>query len=437
MNYSTTSPKKQETEEEKAERLKVTVRGLSGLENIGNTCYMNSIIQCLTSLDFLRSWLLKNKYEKQLYSNKVDQIAEIKRKKDGLPDNTQVVIKKTDVEEAVESSIVKKLAELIQKMWYRNYSYRPLALKKAIGEKCQLFAGYRQNDSQELLSLILDSIHEETKTPVKVIFPNVPEGVETYLKVKSECTERINDESLSPEEREKFLAYLKQFRNTHINDAIISDSYLFWKKYIMKSHSIITDLFTGLFYSKIICKECNNITWAFDPFTTLSLPTQEHGEATLEDLLKKFVTPELLDNQDKYFCTECNKKVDAIKKIHIWEPPNILIVQLKRFKVTEVRPGYGMTSKTYSTIKFPTENLNIAEYTSDIHPIKNTVYDLYAISDHSGSCNSGHYIAYCKNSINGLWYGFNDERVFHVPNADLEKEVVTKNAYILFYVRRI
>ena len=67
MNYSTT-PKKQETEEEKVERLKVTVRGLSGLENIGNTCYMNSIIQCLTSLDFLRSWLLKNKYEKQLYS---------------------------------------------------------------------------------------------------------------------------------------------------------------------------------------------------------------------------------------------------------------------------------------------------------------------------------------------------------------------------------
>jgi ubiquitin C-terminal hydrolase len=96
-----------------------------------------------------------------------------------------------------------------------------------------------------------------------------------------------------------------------------------------------------------------------------------------------------------------------------------------------------MTSKTYSTINFPTKNLNISEYTADIHPINNTIYDLYAISDHSGSCNSGHYIAYCKNSINGLWYGFNDDKVFHVPDADLEKEIITKNAYILFYVRRL
>lgn len=427
---------KNESDAEKIERLKVTVRGLSGLENIGNTCYMNSIIQCLTSLDFFRSWLLKNMYHNQLRTNKIKQIVEIKRKKENLPSNINVTISTDDVENEMNSSIVKKLAELIQKMWYRNYSCKPISFKKAIGDKCPLFSGFRQNDSQELLNLILDSVHEETKVSVRVDFPNIPEGVQNYMDVKSECTEKINDEERSPEEREKFLTYLKQYRNTHINDAVISDSYIFWKKYIEKSHSIITDLFTGLFYSKIVCNECNNITWAFDPFTSLSLPTPEIGESLLQDSLKKFVTPELLNNNDKYFCTECNKKVEAMKKIHIWEPPNILIIQLKRFKVTELKPGYGTTSKTYSTIKFPIENLDISEYLSDIHKINNTVYDLYAISDHSGSCNSGHYIAYCKNSINGLWYGFNDERVFHVPYSDLEKEIVTKNAYILFYVRR-
>ena len=321
-------------------------------------------------------------------------------------------------------------------MWYRNYTYRPLSLKKIIGNKCPLFAGFKQNDSQELLSMVLDSIHEETKAVVKVVFPNVPDGVKNYLQVKMECTENINNELLSPEEREKFLAYLKQYRNTHINDAIISDSYIFWKKYIQNSHSIITDLFTGLFYSKITCKDCNNITWAFDPFTILSLPTQEYGETTLDESLKKFVSPEVLNDQDKYFCTECNKKVDAIKKIHIWEPPNILIIQLKRFKVTEIRPGIGNITKTTSTIKFPLTNFDIKDYLSDIHQINNTIYDLYAISDHSGSCNSGHYIAYCKNSLNGKWYGFNDERVFYVDDSDLEKELVSKNAYILFYARR-
>ena len=74
---------------------------------------------------------------------------------------------------------------------------------------------------------------------------------------------------------------------------------------------------------------------------------------------------------------------------------------------------------------------------SDIHEINNTVYDLHAISDHHGSLQSGHYIAYCKNGINQNWYGFNDERVFYVPDEDLEKEIITRDSYILFYVRRL
>lgn len=427
-----------ETPEEETKRKQVTVRGLSGLENIGNTCYMNSILQCLTSLDFFRSWLIKEKYTEQLYQNIVDELADIKRKKEKIPNDKKVVIKKTDVDDACNETIVYKLSEIIQTMWHRNYVCRPASFKKLVGEKCPLFAGFKQNDSQELLSMVLDAVHEETKATVKVVFPHVPEDVKNYLEVRTQCTEKINDETISPEERAKFLTYLKQFRNTHINSAIISDSYIFWKKYIQKSHSIITDLFTGLYYSKIVCQECHNITWAFDPFTILSLPTQDRGETTLEDSLKKFTSEELLTEQEKYFCVECNKKVNATKKIHIWEPPNILIIQLKRFKVNESsNMMMGNIMKTSSTVKFPLDNLDIKDYLTDIHSINNTVYDLCAISDHSGSCNSGHYIAYCKNGINNKWYGFNDERVFHVPNEDLEKEIITKNAYILFYVRRL
>ena len=42
--------------------------------------------------------------------------------------------------------------------------------------------------------MVLDSIHEETKAVVKVVFPNVPDGVKNYLQVKMECTENINNE---------------------------------------------------------------------------------------------------------------------------------------------------------------------------------------------------------------------------------------------------
>jgi ubiquitin C-terminal hydrolase len=407
----------------------VTVRGLSGLQNMGNTCYMNSILQCITSLDFLRSWLLKDKYTKFI----IDGLAKERRKKDNIPVDQKVELKKSEIDAKCEETLVYNLAVLIQTLWYRNYLCRPVSFKKILDKKCPMFIGFRQHDSQELLSMILDIVHEETKSNVNVTFPYIPEDVTSYLQVKAECTEKINNENTSLEDKEKFLVYLKQYQNTHLDNAIIGDSYLYWKKYIEKSHSIITDLFTGLYYSKIICQECQNITWVFDPFTILSLPTQEQGETTLEESLQKFVSTELLTDQEQYFCSECKKKVNAIKKIHIWEPPNILIIQLKRFKATQ---RFRIT-KTNSTVKFPLDGLDIQDYLSDIHQINNTIYDLHAISDHNGSCHSGHYIAYCKNSINKKWYKFNDERVEYIPTEALEREVVTKNAYILFYVRRL
>lgn len=419
---STTDKKKQ-----------IVVRGLTGLNNIGNTCYMNSIIQCLTALDFFRSWLLKDKYMKQLYQNIVDSIANTRRKKENKNEDEQIVIKKSDVDTECENTISYQLAALMQTMWYRNFECKPETFKKIVDKKIPMFLGYKQHDSQEFLTMVLDTIHEETKSKVKVVFPNVPDYVQSYLKVKAECTDKINDESVSIEDREKYLQYLKQFRNTHINSAAISDSYLFWRKYISNSHSIITDLFTGLYYSKVVCQECNNITWSFDPFTVMSIQIPEKEDTTLNEALKKFVSTELLNDDEKYFCTDCNKKVNATKKLNIWEPPNILVIHLKRFKVMNQR----MMTKITSLINFPLNGLDIKDYSSDIHEINNTVYDLHAISSHSGSYYGGHYISYCRNGINENWYGFNDERVYHIPDDYLEKEVVSRNAYILFYVRRL
>jgi len=41
-------------------------RGLTGLKNLGNTCYMNSIIQCLSHTLSLKDFLLDGSYEKQI-----------------------------------------------------------------------------------------------------------------------------------------------------------------------------------------------------------------------------------------------------------------------------------------------------------------------------------------------------------------------------------
>jgi ubiquitin carboxyl-terminal hydrolase 4/11 len=60
------------------------------------------------------------------------------------------------------------------------------------------------------------------------------------------------------------------------------------------------------------------------------------------------------------------------------------------------------------------------------------IYDLFAVSNHSGGLGGGHYTAYGKNFRTGKWYMFNDSST-HEVNPE---EVVTRSAYVLFYRRR-
>jgi len=61
------------------------------------------------------------------------------------------------------------------------------------------------------------------------------------------------------------------------------------------------------------------------------------------------------------------------------------------------------------------------------------LYDLYAVSNHYGSINFGHYTAYCKNYMNGKWYDFNDSSVSEV---DSPYDVVSSAAYVMYYIRK-
>jgi len=57
------------------------------------------------------------------------------------------------------------------------------------------------------------------------------------------------------------------------------------------------------------------------------------------------------------------------------------------------------------------------------------LYDLFAVSDHSGSLSGGHYTAICRNPIDNKWYDFNDSYV----SSSSEERVVSPEAYLLFY----
>jgi len=170
----------------------------------------------------------------------------------------------------------------------------------------------------------------------------------------------------------------------------------------------------------------------------------EDGQTiTLKDCFEEFRRPEMLDDENKWYCNKCKEHVRATKQMEIYKPPPILIVNLKRFKQSGnasrffgMYSGGGYGQKIDNEVKFPLEGLDITElvlgHTDKSKPL---IYDCYAVSNHYGNMGFGHYTAYAKNPIDKTWYEFDDSRVTPI-RSKIESQVVGNAAYNLFFRRR-
>jgi ubiquitin C-terminal hydrolase len=84
--------------------------------------------------------------------------------------------------------------------------------------------------------------------------------------------------------------------------------------------------------------------------------------------------------------------------------------------------------KNNTLIKYPVNSLNLIEYSTGTKEPK-PLYDLYSVSQHSGSVEGGHYATACRNL--GKWYEFDDVSIF--PSE--EEIIVSPEGYILFFRR--
>lgn len=410
-------------------RKSITVPGLSGLRNMGNTCYMNSALQCICATNLFAVYLIDKQFHKDLYLNCQEKVADKVRKEKGLDDSETVSIKVVDLEKEYKSSVTYNLYKLINGMWKLNQEITPKTFKNTIGQLNSVFKGYNQNDSQEFLSFVLDQIHEELKTEVKIKYNDIPNSVKEYDEIRRQYSKMLEKDDLDITSKEELLKQFKKYKREHIPDVAIHKYLIYWKKYFEK-HSIINDIFMGMYYTEITCKECNEKSLVFEPYNILQLPIPDDGEIDLETCIKNFTVEEELKDKDQYKCEECKKYVDAIKKTSIWDTPTVLIIQLKRFKNT-----YTSTTKVRSTVKYPLKDLSFENSCSEYYPIKHK-YDLYGVIQHTGSLHGGHYIAHTKNPINNKWYEFNDDDVLHIPDDKIEKELISRDSYILCYKKK-
>lgn len=178
----------------------------------------------------------------------------------------------------------------------------------------------------------------------------------------------------------------------------------------------IHQIFGGYLRSQVRSLESNYISNTYDPFVGLSLQLNHCN--SVEKALAHFVAPDILDDDNKYKCPLTKKYVKATKSMSIHEAPLVLIIQLKRFNI------YGKKLSKHVSYN---EVLDLSPYMSD-KPSR-AIYHLHGVLVHSGgSCHSGHYYSYVKNS-NGVWYEMNDTSRKQVSVAT----VLSQQAYILFY----
>ncbi|XP_073809189.1 ubiquitin carboxyl-terminal hydrolase 43a isoform X1 [Danio rerio] len=168
---------------------------------------------------------------------------------------------------------------------------------------------------------------------------------------------------------------------------------------------------------------------------------QQHS-CTLDDCFQLYTKEEQLAPDDAWKCPHCKQMQQGMVKMSLWTLPDILILHLKRFRQVGKR-----RNKLSTLIRFPVSALDMTPHVvkrsqsmKNLAPLPSTwkhgetdfLYDLYAVCNHHGGMHGGHYTAYCRNSVDGHWYSYDDSSVEIVP----EEELCTRGAYILFYQRR-
>ncbi|XP_041077939.1 ubiquitin carboxyl-terminal hydrolase 43a isoform X2 [Polyodon spathula] len=171
---------------------------------------------------------------------------------------------------------------------------------------------------------------------------------------------------------------------------------------------------------------------------------QQQHSCTLDECFQLYTKEEQLAPDDAWKCPHCKQLQQGMVKMSLWTLPDILILHLKRFRQVGER-----RNKLSSLVRFPLAGLDMTP-----HMVKRShsswnllspwpsgkapqqhhdfLYDLYAVCNHHGGMHGGHYTAYCRNSVDGQWYSYDDSSVELIP----EQEVSTRGAYILFYQKR-
>ncbi|XP_015862418.1 ubiquitin carboxyl-terminal hydrolase 44 isoform X1 [Peromyscus maniculatus bairdii] len=410
--------------------------GVTGLRNLGNTCYMNSVLQVLSHLLLFRQCFLKLDLNQWLAVAASEKSRACKHSA-GVPEAGAHPMNEGQEKEKAfgcsrhpslssglsggssrsrnmeliqprepsspYSSLCHELHTLFQVMWSGEWALvSPFAMLHSVWKLIPAFRGYAQQDAQEFLCELLDKIQRELET-TGTRFP-----------------------------------------------ALIPTSQ---RKLIEQVLNVVNNIFHGQLLSQVTCLACDNKSNTVEPFWDLSLEFPERYQCSgkdaasqsclVTDMLGKFTETEVLEGKI-YMCEHCNSKrrkfsskpvvlTEAQKQLMICHLPQVLRLHLKRFRWS----GRNNREKIGVHVVFE-ETLNMEpfccrETLKALRP-ECFIYNLSAVVIHHGKgFGSGHYTAYCYNSEGGFWVHCNDSKLSMCTMDEVRKA----QAYILFYTQRV
>lgn len=346
--------------------------GTVGMHNLGNSCFLNSIIQCLNHMDPLTQYFLKNKFQQDL--NRQNPLGS-------------------------GGHVATAYAALLREVWGGKYSaLAPRMLKQTVASFAPQFNNSYQHDSQEFCQFLMDGLHEDCNRVKEKPYVEELEGfgmADDVAAIETWRKHLLRHDSI-------IVDHCQGMHRSHLTCPVCG------------RESIKFDVFSTI---------------------SLPL-SQEKGSTTinLEDCIEKFMEGEQLDDLNAWYCPSCKKHVCALKMIALWSVPDVLILHLKRFTFENCSiRNEVVRSKIEDKIKFPIENLDMRRHV--LGPIDKDappVYTLFGVSEHTGpTANSGHYTATVRNSKDGRWYRYNDAHVGETTGD----AAITGGAYLLFYRR--
>lgn len=243
-------------------------KGLSGLANLGNTCFINSCMQIMSHTYELNELL-----------------------------NNEIILKKIQVK--YDSAMLIEWNNLRKMLWDNNCIISPNKFIKTIQTVAQMksldnFTGFEQNDVAEFILFLIDCFHNSLAREIKMHISGTPENETDQLAIK--CFNMIQK------------MYTKEYSEI-------------WNVFYAVHVSEIISIDTG----KVIRQNP-------EPYFMIDLPIPtDNKNPTLIDCLNLYIEGEELKNENAWLNDETKELMNIKKRISFWSFPNILVIDFKRF----------------------------------------------------------------------------------------------------------